>query len=204
MAVYNACVIRTRLLYGSETWTTYARQERRLNSFHMRSLRRILGMSLQDKVPNTEVLSRAGQHIHTAQTAETPLAMLLPPHARRPHSQRPPVRRAGLWKTTHRAAPAAIPRRPEARHEGCRHQHRVLGEPGSQPVQVERSPDQTPQIRGGEADTNRHREAGPQKTKRQPRQTRNRAQMQPLVQPSRQLGCYPWSTLTVGGLLHIG
>ena len=59
MAVYNACVIST-LLYGSEAWTTYARQERRLNTFHMRILRRILGISWQDKVPNTEVLSRAG------------------------------------------------------------------------------------------------------------------------------------------------
>ena len=59
MAVYNACVIST-LLYGSEAWTTYARQERWLNTFHMRILRRILGISWQDKVPNTEVLSRAG------------------------------------------------------------------------------------------------------------------------------------------------
>ena len=38
MAVYNACVIST-LLYGSDTWTTYAGQERRLNSFHLRSIR---------------------------------------------------------------------------------------------------------------------------------------------------------------------
>ena len=59
MAVYNACVVST-LLYGSETWTTYARQERRLNSFHLRSLRRILGISWQDKVCNTDVLTRAG------------------------------------------------------------------------------------------------------------------------------------------------
>ena len=58
VAVYNACVVST-LLYGSETWTTYARQERRLNSFHMRCLRRILGISWEDKIPNTEVLSRA-------------------------------------------------------------------------------------------------------------------------------------------------
>ena len=57
MAVYNACVIST-LLYGSETWTTYARQERRLNTFHMRSLRRILAISWQDKVTNSDVLSR--------------------------------------------------------------------------------------------------------------------------------------------------
>ena len=59
LAVYNACIIST-LLYGSETWTTYARQEKRLNSFHMRCLRRILGISWQDKIPNTEVLAKAG------------------------------------------------------------------------------------------------------------------------------------------------
>ena len=59
MAVYNACIIST-LLYGSETWTTYARQEKRLNSFHMRCLRRILGISWQDKIPNTKVLAKAG------------------------------------------------------------------------------------------------------------------------------------------------
>ena len=58
MAVYNACVLST-LLYGSESWTTYSRQEKRLNSFHMRSLRRILGITWQDKVTNAEVLSRA-------------------------------------------------------------------------------------------------------------------------------------------------
>ena len=59
MAVYNACVLST-LLYGSETWTTYARHEKRLNSFHLRSLRRIFGISWQDKMTNTDVLSRAG------------------------------------------------------------------------------------------------------------------------------------------------
>ena len=37
MAVYNACILST-LLYGSETWTTYACQEKRLNTFHLRSL----------------------------------------------------------------------------------------------------------------------------------------------------------------------
>ena len=59
MAVYNACVTGT-LLYGSETWTTYAGQERRLNTFYQRSIRRILGISWQDKVTNTDVLFRAG------------------------------------------------------------------------------------------------------------------------------------------------
>ena len=57
MVVYNACVVSTPMC-GSETWTTYARQEKRLNSFHLRSIRRILGISWQDRVSNTKVLSR--------------------------------------------------------------------------------------------------------------------------------------------------
>ena len=76
---------------------------------------------------------RSAQHIHTAQTAQTPLARPCQPHARGLHSQRP-VRRGSLWKKTHQAATAAIPWCCEAQHEGCRHQHRVLGEPGSQPA----------------------------------------------------------------------
>ena len=59
LAVYNACVNST-LLYGSETWNTYAGQERRLNTFHLRSIRCILCISWQDKVTNTDVLSRVG------------------------------------------------------------------------------------------------------------------------------------------------
>ena len=48
--VYKAFVI---LLYGSETWTTYAKQEHRRNTFH---LRRICGIKWQDHISNTEVL----------------------------------------------------------------------------------------------------------------------------------------------------
>ena len=59
MAVYNACILST-LLHGSETWATYARREKRLKTFHLRSIRRILGISWLDKVTNVEVLSRAG------------------------------------------------------------------------------------------------------------------------------------------------
>lgn len=59
IAVYKACVIST-LLYGSESWTTYATQERKLQVFHLRCLRRVLGISWQDKVTNNEVLDRAG------------------------------------------------------------------------------------------------------------------------------------------------
>ena len=59
MRVYRACVLST-LLYSSETWTTYAAQEKRLNSFHLRCLRRILSIRWQEKIPNTVVLERAG------------------------------------------------------------------------------------------------------------------------------------------------
>ncbi|PIK57614.1 hypothetical protein BSL78_05522 [Apostichopus japonicus] len=58
MKVYQACVLST-LLYGSETWTTHAKQEKKLNVFHMRCLRKILGITWEDKVTNSEVLSKA-------------------------------------------------------------------------------------------------------------------------------------------------
>ena len=56
--VFQACVLST-LLYCSESWTTYARHEKKLDSFHQRCLRRILHIKWQDKISNTEVLERA-------------------------------------------------------------------------------------------------------------------------------------------------
>ena len=57
--VYRARVLGT-LLYGSESWTPYSRQEQRLNVFHMRNLRRILHITWQDRISNKSVLKRAG------------------------------------------------------------------------------------------------------------------------------------------------
>jgi hypothetical protein len=59
MQVYRACVL-SNLLYYSETWTAYAAQEKRLNSFHLRFLRHILGIRQQDRIPNTDVLEHVG------------------------------------------------------------------------------------------------------------------------------------------------
>nr|XP_032835150.1 zinc finger protein 2 homolog isoform X1 [Petromyzon marinus] len=56
--VYRACVLST-LLYGSESWTTYAHQEHRLNTFHLRCLGCILSIRWQDRIPNTSVLNLA-------------------------------------------------------------------------------------------------------------------------------------------------
>ncbi|GAA6072582.1 NLR family CARD domain-containing protein 3-like [Tachysurus ichikawai] len=61
ICIYHACVLST-LLYSSEAWTNYASQEVKLNSFHLRCLRRILRIQWQDKVPNTEVLERTGMN----------------------------------------------------------------------------------------------------------------------------------------------
>ena len=59
MKVYQACVLST-LLYSSKTWILYSCQERRLNTFHPRCLRRILGITWQDYVSNKDVVAQAG------------------------------------------------------------------------------------------------------------------------------------------------
>ena len=56
LRVYHACVLST-ILYVSDTSTTYASQEKKLNSFHVRILRRKLQIK-RLKVPDTEVLER--------------------------------------------------------------------------------------------------------------------------------------------------
>ena len=45
--VYRAFILST-LLYGSESWNTYKSQEHRLNTFHLRCLRHILGIIWQE------------------------------------------------------------------------------------------------------------------------------------------------------------
>lgn len=54
---YQACVLRV-LRNGSETWTTFSRQEKKLSSFHLRCLHRIMNIKWQDKVSNADGLSR--------------------------------------------------------------------------------------------------------------------------------------------------
>ncbi|KAL0197530.1 hypothetical protein M9458_006070, partial [Cirrhinus mrigala] len=58
LKVYQVCVLST-LLYGSEAWTLYSRQEQRLNAFHMRCLRRLLSITWQDHITNRAILSQA-------------------------------------------------------------------------------------------------------------------------------------------------
>ena len=54
------------LLYACETWIVYQRHARLLNHFHTKSLRKILNIKWQEKVPDTEILARSGlPSIHT-------------------------------------------------------------------------------------------------------------------------------------------
>lgn len=65
LKVYRAVVLPT-LLYACETWTVYARHAKKLHRFHMNCLRKLLKISWQEKVPDTEVLSRADlPSVHT-------------------------------------------------------------------------------------------------------------------------------------------
>ena len=59
--VYTAFILSV-LLYSSETWCTYCRQENRLNAFYFRCLRSILGVSWRDHVPNSTILHLTGSY----------------------------------------------------------------------------------------------------------------------------------------------
>ena len=59
-AIYQAVALST-LLYGSESWNTTVQGEKRLSAFHTRCLRRILGVSWQDHVPNEVIFERTSQ-----------------------------------------------------------------------------------------------------------------------------------------------
>ena len=62
LKVYRPVVLPT-LLYACETWTVYQRHAKRLNHFHTR---KFLKIKWQDRIPDTEVLKRAGmQSVHT-------------------------------------------------------------------------------------------------------------------------------------------
>ena len=58
LKVYNTMVLPS-LLYGCETWTLYRRHIKKLELFHMRAVRSILGIRWQDHITNLEVLDQA-------------------------------------------------------------------------------------------------------------------------------------------------
>ena len=59
MCFYRAFITPT-LLYGCESWPTTKAQEDKLNVFHMRCLRRILGVSIRHRLRNEHIVARCG------------------------------------------------------------------------------------------------------------------------------------------------
>ena len=57
ISVYKA-MVRTVLLYGTETWNYYRRHIKTLDAFHLRCLRHICGATWQQKISNMEILDR--------------------------------------------------------------------------------------------------------------------------------------------------
>jgi len=58
LKVYNQCVILV-MVYGSETWTLYRRQIKKLRTIQQRHLRSVLKIKWDDYITNDEVLDRA-------------------------------------------------------------------------------------------------------------------------------------------------
>ena len=85
--IHEACIPST-LLYGTEIWTLYSGQEKRLNVFYLRCLRKIMGISWQDKVTNAEVLARVNLPNMTAILCKRKLRWL--GHVRRMDDSRIP------------------------------------------------------------------------------------------------------------------
>ena len=106
-------------VYGSESWTMHAHQEKRLNVFHMLCLRRILGIAWQDRVTNKVVIEKAG--IPSLYT------LLKQRRMRWPHSKRPFIWRTGDREKTNRTTPSTLQGRMQAWPPGTRHKLRLLG-----------------------------------------------------------------------------
>jgi len=62
--LYSSCILAV-LLYACKTWTLTKSDWKRLESFHLRCQRRILGIKWSDFITNAEVYTRSGlQSIH--------------------------------------------------------------------------------------------------------------------------------------------
>ena len=89
IVVYDAVVIST-ILYGCETWVTYRRHIRLLESFHIRRLQLIIGLRWWHKVTHSEIRSRTGTPTIKSMLIHRQLRWLghviRVPHSRLPHS----------------------------------------------------------------------------------------------------------------------
>ena len=72
MRIYNACVLPV-FSYGSETWQLTEKQEKKLDVFDQRCLRRILRVRWQQRVSNAEIRRRSQQEALSVKTRKARL-----------------------------------------------------------------------------------------------------------------------------------
>ena len=60
LKIYQSLVLSI-LLYGCETWQIYAADQKKLDAFHTRCLRKILGITFKDRITNEEIFRRTNQ-----------------------------------------------------------------------------------------------------------------------------------------------
>ena len=115
IAVYRAIVLPS-LLYGCETWTCYRRHLRQLDQFHLRCLRKILGISWEERLTNQDVLRRANLTGIEAMIIAAQLRWS--GHVMRMHDNSIPKQNILLrtrgWKETTRWSNQALQRQPQA------------------------------------------------------------------------------------------
>ena len=128
LKVYKAVVLPT-LLYACETWTVYQRHAKRLNHFHTSCLRKLLKIKWQDRIPDTEVLKRAGmQSVQCTYSSETGTVKMGRPcyqDAWGTFAKENP-----LWRTRNGQmlpwwSEEAIQRHPQSLPQGFQHSNRV-------------------------------------------------------------------------------
>ena len=128
MCIYQAFVLST-LLHGSESRTTYARQERRLNGFHLRCLQHLLHIRWQDRVTNTKVLECAGSLSMRSLLIQRHLRWLGHAHRMEPDRlTRNPLRRtAGGCTLCGSSTARPLQGRHQARLAICTNRHQCMG-----------------------------------------------------------------------------
>ena len=123
MCIYQAYVLPT-LLYGSESWTTYAGQERQLNGFHFRCLRRLLHIRWQDRVTRVRWLT---EHAIAAHSVTPSMAQPCTSHGAWSPAKRNPLLRTAGGRPSRGSTAAALQGRHQARLVICTNHHQSMG-----------------------------------------------------------------------------
>ena len=124
--VYKAVVLQT-LLYACETWTVYQRHAKWLNHFHTSCIRKRLKIRWQDRIPDTEILKKAGiQCTYSSETGTVKMGRQCYQDAWGTFAKENPLWRTRNGQTLPRWSEEAIQRHPENLHRGFQHTNRIM------------------------------------------------------------------------------